>query len=277
MPTSLGLVLTQWAPEPTVMVGLALLSAGYLWLLRRPAMAVSPGRQACFWIGIATLVLALLSPLDQLSDVYLLSAHMVQHLLLTLIVAPLFVRALPASLGARIHIHPVAAILIFNFVFSVTHAPLWYDATLHHEALHAFEHLAYIGTAFINWLPVLNPARERRLPNPVAILYLFAETLPMFLVGSILALSHAEIYTWYLRAPRLVPWTPVQDQSVAGLVMWIGGSFFYLAAATVVFFRWAANEIEPDDADVGSASSTSAASHHPASGIGAYDNGFSPS
>jgi cytochrome c oxidase assembly factor CtaG len=74
-------------------------------------------------------------------------------------------------------------------------------------------------------------------------LYLFLQTLPMFLVGALLSLSDTAIYAFYLRAPRIIPMSAVEDQSLAGLIMWIGGSFFYLGALTVVFFRWANREV----------------------------------
>ncbi|MDE3078393.1 MAG: cytochrome c oxidase assembly protein, partial [Chloroflexota bacterium] len=208
--------------------------------------AVTPGRQAGFGIAIVLLALALLSPLDELSDLYLLSAHMVQHLILVLAVAPLLVRAIPIPLGRRLKVHPLAAFLAFNFIFAVSHVPAWYEMTLQHEPVHVLEHLLYLGAGVINWLPVLNPARERRLNSGPSMLYLFAETLPMFAVGSIISLSRVELYAWYLRAAQISPLTRIQDQSVAGLIMWIGGSFFYLAALTVVFFRWANREIAID-------------------------------
>ncbi len=246
MQTTLTTILTTWSVEPTVLAGLVALCAGYAWLIRQPGFSVAKSRQIGFGIAIAFLVLALLTPLDVLSDTYLLSAHMVQHLILTLVAAPLLVRAMPESIGRRLTVHPLVAFFAFNLLFSLSHVQVWYEATLRYEGLHAFEHLLYIGLAFINWLPVLNPSAERRLSSGLSMAYLFGETLPMFLVGSIISLSSTELYSWYLRAPQIIPLTAVEDQSIAGLFMWIGGSFFYLAALTVVFFRWSNREIGLD-------------------------------
>ncbi|HLY68026.1 MAG TPA: cytochrome c oxidase assembly protein [Chloroflexota bacterium] len=243
MPVTLGSVLTHWDLEPSVIAGLLLTVAVFCGLQRRADLAVSRARQAGFGVAIALLALALLSPLDELSDRYLLTAHMVQHLLLVLLVAPLLVLALPRPWGARLAINPVIAFALFNVVFALSHVQVWYEATLVHEPLHVLEHLAYLISGGINWLPVLNPAKERRLAYPAQMLYLFLETLPMFAVGSLLSLSDSAVYPFYLRAPRIAGISAIEDQSIAGLLMWIGGSFFYLGALTVVFFRWANREM----------------------------------
>jgi putative membrane protein len=245
MPVTLWSVLTRWDFEPSVVIGLLLTLAAFVMLQRRPNLAVSRGRRVSFGIGMLLLAIALLSPLDDMSDRYLLTAHMVQHLLLVLLVAPLLVRALPAAWGERLALHPVLAFVLFNVVFAFSHFPAWYEATLDHESLHVIEHLAYLITGALNWLPVVNPALERRLQYPMQMLYLFLETLPMFLVGALLALNDSVVYPFYLRAPRIIglAMTALEDQSLAGLIMWVGGSFFYLGALTIVFFKWANREI----------------------------------
>jgi putative membrane protein len=248
MPTTFSTVLTHWSTEPSVIAGLVLATGGFFAMQRRPALAVSRGRQACFLGAIALLAVALLSPLDELSDRYLLIAHMIQHLLLVLLVAPLLVRAIPRLWGERLAVKPVLAFAAFNAVFAMSHVPVWYQATLVHEPLHVIEHAAYLVTAAINWLPVINPARERRLAEPLQMLYLFFETLPMFLIGALLSLGDSAVYPFYLRAARIAGISAIEDQSLAGLLMWIGGSFFYLGALTIVFFRWANREASLDAA-----------------------------
>lgn len=250
---SLAFVLRQWSFEPSILLGLAAAVAGFVWLQQRPALAVSRGRQVSFGVAMFFLGLALVSPLDEISDRYLLFGHMIQHLLMVLLVAPLLVRAMPQPWAARIRVHPMLAFAGFNIVFAMSHVPAWYEATLVFEPLHVLEHVLYLVTAMVNWLPVLSPAPERRLSDPMQMLYLFLETLPMFLVGALLSLSESAIYAFYLRAPRLGGISAIEDQSAAGLLMWIGGSFFYLGALTAVFFRWANREAldEPDDAPQG--------------------------
>ncbi len=250
MPVTLSALLSRWELEPSVILGLVLLACGFAWLQRRPRYRVAAGRQASFYSAVAIVALALLSPLDVIGDGYLVFAHMVQHLLLVLLAAPLIARAIPTVWASKIRMSPVIAFTLFNTVFSLSHLEIWYQATLVHESLHILEHGLYIVTAILNWLPVVSAAEDRRLAPALQMLYLFAQTLPMFLVGSLLSLASEAIYPFYLRAPRIVPLTAVEDQSLAGLIMWIGGSVFYLGALTVVFFQWANREIglnEPVD------------------------------
>ncbi len=86
MPITLGRLLTHWTFEPSVVLGLAGLIAAFLWLQRQPALAVPAGRRALFGVAMGLLALALLSPLDEISDEYLLVAHMIQHLLMVLLI-----------------------------------------------------------------------------------------------------------------------------------------------------------------------------------------------
>ena len=246
MPVSLAAVLGHWNFELSIVLGLLAAVVGFAWVQTRPALAVSSERRVCFGAAVALLVLALLSPLDEISDRYLLFGHMIQHLLLVLLIAPLLMRAMPRPWGQRLTLNPWLAFASFNVVFAMSHVPLWYEATLVHEPLHVVEHVLYLAAGMLNWLPILNPARERRLPDPMQMLYLFFETLPMFVVGALLSLSDSAIYAFYLRAPRITGISAIVDQSMAGLLMWIGGSFFYLGALTIVFFKWANREMGQD-------------------------------
>src|SRR4051794_23949871 len=106
-------VLTHWSAEPTVIAGLVLATVVFCALQRRPELAVDGGRRGCFGMAILLLAVALLSPLDELSDRYLLVAHMIQHLLMVLLIAPLLVRALPVPWGERLRIHPALAFGLF--------------------------------------------------------------------------------------------------------------------------------------------------------------------
>src|SRR5207247_6145161 len=130
MPITLGALLTRWNFEPSVVVGLLALVGGFCWIQRQPSLGVSAGRRVSFGIAVGLLVIALLSPLDEISDEYLLLAHMIQHLVVVLLIAPLLVRALPVPWAARLRVHPVLAFGIFNVVFALSHVPVWYQATL---------------------------------------------------------------------------------------------------------------------------------------------------
>jgi putative membrane protein len=242
------------SPPPSVLVGLVALEAAYLLATR--GRAVSLARQAAFLAGVLSLALALVSPLDDLSDHYLFTAHMLQHLLLTLVAAPLLLAGMPGWLlrdllratrltgAARVARHPLIAFGVFNLVFGLAHVPPAYELALANEPLHAVEHLVFLGTAVLMWLPVLSPAPDvlPRYPPLGQVLYLFLQTLPSGLVGALLAASGTAVYATYVLAPRITPLSPQEDQQLGGLIMWVGTGFYFLIASGIVFFGWASRE-----------------------------------
>jgi putative membrane protein len=213
---------------------------------------VTRGQAAAFFGGTAVLAFALLSPLDRIGDGYLFSVHMVQHMLLVMVVPPLWllgtpgwlVRAAvrrPAALRVgRLLTHPAVAFALFNVNFWLWHAPALYDATLGNEWLHAFEHLTFLVTAVLNWFPILSPAPDAlpRLSLPGQIVYLFVSCQPMVLLGAGLTFLRAPLYTPYLAAPRIFGVTALGDQQAGGLIMWLPGNAVYLLAISIAFFHW---------------------------------------
>lgn len=258
---TVGAVTVSWPFYPSIVLGLFLLTAGYLlaitrWRARFPESAVvSRSRVVAFLAAILCLVIALQTPVDALSDDYLFSVHMVQHLLLTLLAPPLLLYGTPgwlvrplvrrwpflAAVG-RACTHPIVAFALFNAIFVGYHVPSLYDAVLDSETLHAVFHLAFIVTGVITWWPVLGILPEvPRLPYPAQMLYLFLQTVPEQILGAILTFAGGVLYHRYAVAPRVwAPFTPLDDQQVGGLLMWVGGSTFFLFVFVLVFFRWAA-------------------------------------
>jgi putative membrane protein len=246
---------SELTPPPTVIVGLIALEGGYLMSLRRRA-AVSVARRLMFTAGVLLMLVALAPPLDDLSDHYLFSAHMLQHLLIVLGAAPLLLAGTPGWLledvlrrtrllgPVRRARHPLLAFGLFNVVFSVAHVPLIYEVALANEPLHALEHLVFLATAAVMWLPILSPLPRLvpRYPAPGQVLYLFLQTLPSGLVGALLAGSSVAFYPTYALAPRISPLSAVEDQQLGGLLMWVGTGLYFLIASGVVFFLWAGRE-----------------------------------
>ncbi len=253
---------SHWYLEPTI--GLGVFGAAVAYLLwvgplnrRRPGAAERPvtGRQiACFLGGCATLLVALGPPLDDWSDYYLLSAHMVQHLLLILLAPPLLLLGLPAwmlrpllrwRLVARTGYLLTRAVPAFGIsaaVMVVWHAQPFYDAALGSAPIHILEHQLFLASALLAWWPVVGPLPDwPRLALPLQCLYLFLQTLPGGVVGSIITMAAPGLYEHYRDAPR---WgmSLATDQEVAGLLMWVGASTIYLMLISVIFFRWAAQE-----------------------------------
>jgi putative membrane protein len=257
--------LATWYPDPVVLLGV--LVAGLLyanvigaWRQRFPGSApVERVRIACFVGGLSLVVLALLSPLEPLADDYLLTAHMVQHLLLTLVIPPLLLYGLPVWLyssfrasGTPWHIwrrvtHPTVAFVVFFLPFSLSHMPMFYDLTLRSTPVHVAEHLVFIGTAFLLWWSLLAPGSAYGQLSPgLQMIYIFAATIPGQIVGALITLADRPLYQEYANASRVWGMSAQVDQQIGGLIMWVGTGAVYLVAMAVVFFRWASNE---DDAE----------------------------
>ena len=249
-----------------VVLGVGILAAAYAWAtlsaprggLREPAL---------FFASLIVLLAALNGPLHDLSDYYLFSAHMVQHLLLTLIVPPLLLAGTPAwmvdavlrplmrrrVLGAlaRAATRPVPALGLYAVALIGWHLPRPYEVALEQHAWHIVEHLVLIATATLAWWPVLSPSRLLpRLHYGAQLLYLFAFGIPMTVVAAMITGAEEVLYPFYApfyaAAPRLFDLTPLADQRLGGLIMWVPAGMIPLLAFTVVFFRWVAAEAEDE-------------------------------
>ena len=250
----------NWPIQPSVLLGTFLITTAYLgaatrWRSRFPgSRPVSAGRIAAFLLAMATLLLALQTPIADLSDNYLFSAHMVEHMLLTLVFPPLFLAGLPGWMlrplvvrfpivltVGRFLVHPLIAYALFNVVFLGYHLPIFYDLSLTLPLAHIFFHQLFIATSLLAWWPILSPLEELPpLPPLLQMLYLFAHTLPTGILGAMFSFAGTAIYSHYAAAPRV--WsslTPVADQELGGVIMWVIGGAFYLGAFVLVFIRWA--------------------------------------
>jgi putative membrane protein len=234
--------LLSWSVDPTVLAGIAALAAAYAWLLRHRGASLetwSPMSRVYFAAGLAVLLLALESPVDVGGDHYLFSLHMLQHLMLSMVVPPLLLLGVPASWLAwnRLPVHPIIASLVFNGVLVTWHLPFLYQATLTNEGIHVLEHLSFLATGVLFWRPIIAPAGARFGLSPIGkIAYLgFAGIAPTIL-GIAFILSPSVLYPFYAAAPRISSLGPLEDQQLAGLVMFGLGNLIYFGATAVLFF-----------------------------------------
>ncbi|HEX7090919.1 MAG TPA: cytochrome c oxidase assembly protein [Longimicrobiales bacterium] len=256
---------TRFEVHASVLVGCLLFAWLYLWAvgpLRRrhgwgePAGA---GRVTAFLAGTAILFLSLNGPIHDLSDNYLFSAHMVQHLLITLAVPPLFLigtppwllrpllRPGPLRTAAGFLTSPFVAFTIYNVVFAGWHFPAAYDLALVNHDVHIVQHLSFIAAAVIMWWPIAGPVQGlSRLSSPLQLLYIFALGLPMSIVAAFISLSSSVVYDFYAEVPRIFGISALEDQQIGGLIMWVPGMIVFWCAMTIVFFRWAAREERAD-------------------------------
>ena len=248
-----------WPVDPTVYVGLVVLFLGHAWLA---GTVDDAQRKHSLYVGLGLLTLwvALETPLDTISDHYLDSAHMLQHVLLGFVAPPLMLLGLSPQMvgrlvrlpGVRAITEPVSAQVIAGLVMIVWHLPPLYDATLRSEDLHIVEHLTFIAAGVVLYWPILEAtsAHARWQMSPGAkLLYMLVATLPQDGVALALLFSRVPFYDYYTHAPRLIgSLTPLIDQTIAGAVLMIVGKATLAVAAIAVFFRWFGSEHRADQA-----------------------------
>jgi cytochrome c oxidase assembly factor CtaG len=247
-----------WAWQPSILVGLALLTLAYGWLVgpagRRRARGecVATLRQLAFHSGTLLVFLALVSPLDGVADEDLFSAHMLQHMLLTYVAPPLWLLGMPAwpfewlarrrPFGAILRrlLQPVTAFLIFNGVMWAWHLPAAYDAALENEGLHILEHLAFMGAALIGWWPAIGASLPgvNRLPDLGRSLYLFLSGLACTGLAALITLAPRPLYPFYGSRPQLWGLSPLMDQQLGGLLMWLPADLILMLFNLVILYGW---------------------------------------
>ncbi len=259
--------LTEWSWEPGVLLPLlasAVVYARGAYALRRRAArgGVRSWEIAAFAAGWLTTALALLSPLHGASE-QIFTAHMIQHELLMVVAAPLFVlgRPIPVMLwafprdtrrrlGDVAHARPVRgtwaaltrpvdAWLIYGIVIWVWHIPAFYDLTLRSDAVHALQHACFLGSALLFWWSMLRGGR--RAAAGTAVLLLFTTAVHTSVLGALMTFSRTPWYPPYAAGAAAWGLTPMGDQQLAGLIMWIPLSVVYLVAALAVLRRWLAD------------------------------------
>ena len=238
-----------WTWYPSVVTGFSLWTILYVWANRGKHTPML--QQIAFHLGTLAGLIALVSPLDELGDEYLFSAHMVQHLLLMFLTAPLWLlgtsgwlvdRVVPEQVGtlAKRLAGPMSAFLLFVAVLWFWHIPGIYEMAQESEALHIFEHLSFIGAALIGWWPVIGAETSRvaKPSPPVRMVYLFLLAVPCTALAAILTYAKTPLYPFYVTAPHPYGLSALQDQHLGGLLMWLPTHMFLLLALGITFLKW---------------------------------------
>lgn len=254
-----------WAAAPGVLVGCLVAAALYgrgVRAIRRRAgtRLVAPWRVRSFALAVVALLVALVSPLDALAG-SLFSAHMVQHLLLVMVAAPLLVLGDPMTamlwgltpaarrgLGSwwrrrralrgawRVVSSPGGAWVLHVVALWIWHVPSLYDAAVADEAVHVLEHVTFLVTALLFWWVPFR-AHGRRIGAATALFYLFGAVLQGTILGALLALARHPLYAAHFGTTRAWGLTRLEDQQLAGLLMWVPAGFIYLAALVPLALR----------------------------------------
>jgi putative membrane protein len=275
---------TQFTVHPSTAIGITALGLAYAWRARRgpsasdlqplafpstsgssragesttitarDRIAAGPtaGQRASFVLSLLLLFLTLNGPLHDLSDYYLFSAHMVQHLVMTLVVPPLMILGTPGWMlrpvlrvgrafgAARVLTRTTVCFAVFNLVLSFWHLPPMYNLALAYHPIHIVQHLSFLVAAVFMWWPLTSQMPELpRASYPAQMLYCFLLSIPMSVIAIYIVMADATLYPAYASAPRVWGISPMMDQQTGGLIMWIPSGLFFYAVMTVVFFKWA--------------------------------------
>jgi putative membrane protein len=285
------LSLSEFSVHPSTTIGIAIFAAAYIWRAKQGPSAAdrlpvtvtvatadagqldmaaapqgpTPAQRLAYFSSLALLFLTLNGPLHDLSDFYLFSGHMVQHLILTLVVPPLMIVGTPGWMlrpmlrkpalfaTARKLTSITSCFVLFNVVLAFWHLPPLYNLALANHGIHILQHLMFIAASVLMWWPLLSPLPELpRAAYPAQMLYCFLMVIPMSIISIYIAMADTLLYPAYAAAPRIMGITPMEDQQYGGLIMWIPGGVFFYAVMTVVFFKWSSRgEDTEESAQVG--------------------------
>ena len=246
-----------WEFYPSIVIGVLALLVGYLLMagpLRRRWNLSDVGPTGTEWrsylLSLFVLFFSLQGPLHELSDVYLFSGHMIQHLLITLVFPPLFIHGISGwmwkpvvsvswvAAAGRALTKPLIAFGIGTGTLYFWHVPAMYELALANHNVHIVEHLSFIVSAVIMWWPAYSRISEVPALTPGRLMvYLFVCTIPMKGLGAIITVSDYILYPYYSVQPRMFGMDPMMDQRMGGLIMWIPGGLVFWVTIGVIFFR----------------------------------------
>lgn len=257
-------LLLAWTLEAHVLLPLLGAALLYRWAVgvvnrEHPDNPVPRYRVVAWYLGLFVLLIALASPIATY-DTSLFSAHMVQHLLMVMLAAPLLAIGAPITLLLRVAspearqryvlpvLHsrvvkllafPVIAWILFAAVMWASHFSSLFDAALDNEFIHLAEHALYLGTALLFWWPVVGADPSPwRLPHPARVAYLFLGMPQSSFLGLAIFSAPEPLYAHYATLARTWGPTPLSDQQMAGGIMWAGGDAAFLIAMIVALWVW---------------------------------------
>lgn len=248
----------RWQPHPEVwLLVLAVIFFGF-WAKRigpkvLPAgtpIATTP-QKICFVVAVLLLYLAADWPVHDIAEEHLYFVHMIQHVVITLIVPPLFLLALPSWLARLIILeggygskiirrlsHPITAALIFNGLSALTHWTSVVQWSYESGIFHYFVHLALFISGLLMWMPVVSPLKELRISPPAQMLYLFLISVIPTIPSAWLTFAEGTVYKHYDDGFEMWGISVVTDQQAAGAIMKIIGGFYLWGIILVKFFRY---------------------------------------
>lgn len=248
----------HWHTEPFLLITILFFGWGYaicVGPLRErlaPLHTPYPYKQAClFYAGLLLTYLTVGSPLDQIGEDFLFSAHMVQHMLLIYALPPMFILGTPHWLVdqwlskrilykiCKVAFNPAFAGFTFTFLYTVWHIPTLYELALNNKTVHVIEHISMFLPGLCMWWALLSLSHKiPRSAYGVRMLYVFLLMIGQLPVFGFLTLSEEILYPTYEFAPRITSMDPLEDQIIGGLIMKITNMLVSLFILCVCFYQW---------------------------------------
>lgn len=252
-----------WDPLPLSAISAVLLLYAFgvtrLWRAAGIGQGLRIWQVGCFGLCLLTLLLALISPLDAWSDI-LFSAHMTQHELLMVVAAPLgvlgrpltaYAHALPGA--ARLLLHgrhkrvtryvwefstaPLFVLVLHGLTRWIWHLPALFEAAMRNEALHAVQHFTFFCSAVLFWCALVH-GRYGKSGYALGVLFVFATALHTSILGALLSVAPRVVYGIYQARTAAVGWQALEDQELAGLIMWVPSGIVLSLTALSLFAAW---------------------------------------
>lgn len=253
-------LIRAWSLEPLVIIALTLTALLFIIGLHRKRRSIRTWEALCFSLGWFALFVALVSPLHAWGQV-LFSAHMTQHEILMLVAAPLlvlgrplvtFLWALPLDLSRglgniakiralnrlwRTFTIPLVAWLVHAIALWIWHIPVLFEAVLHHEPVHTAQHLSFFISALLFWWALIH-GPQGAMGYGAAVLYLFTTSVHSGVLGALITIAGSVWYPSYVGLTNSWGLTPLEDQQLGGLIMWIPAGLVYVIAGLALFAGW---------------------------------------
>jgi putative membrane protein len=261
-------VWSAWNWDPLILLSILIPAWLYLhgvrslWEKAGPGRGVSLRHILAFIVGLLALFAALISPIDALA-VTLFSAHMVQHLLLIMVAAPLLVLGVPPAaqawaipspwrvgLGRWWHrqiilrrawqafTNPALVWMLHALAVTIWHIPLFYQAALVNEFVHFLEHASFFFTALLFWMVVFKSGARGQMNYGLSMLYVFTMMMYQGVLGALITFSRSPWYPLYEESVASWGMTLLEDQQLAGAIMWVPGNFVYLLVFIWLLWQW---------------------------------------
>ena len=245
----------MWQAEPQVVIPIIAAAAIYVGAAFASDQRPRARQQMAFGAAIVLMLLTLTGPLDTYAKGFFFSAYIFQQMILVFMIPPLILLGLPDWMVRpvmtnrylepvmRVVTRPLLAFLTFSMFFALLHYPALCDRLCHAQPFYGSIRTALIVVGLLLWWPILSPLPEYpRLSYPMQIMYLFLLMIPMTAVAAPITMAESVLYMHYTMGAHPFGFTPIADQVLGGLIMWVGQGVYIMFVFSGIFFRWAQRE-----------------------------------